>query len=196
MPPLTEEHRRRVEQNTGLVGFVLRGQEAEPDYDDRFQDGLFGLMRAAQKFEPERGLRFSTYAVQWIRAALQQGRANFEGCNYRRALNTGSAYVAPLSVDAPLSEDDEYSFLQLLPDRGFAPDSVAIDRAVISEARRAAEQACHDDLDRLIVAALFDSDRESLDSAVSRMSGYARQTITNRRKRLQRFLRARAQVAA
>ena len=36
---------------------------------DVVQDGVLGLMRAADRFDPERGHRFSTYAVWWIRQA-------------------------------------------------------------------------------------------------------------------------------
>jgi RNA polymerase sigma-32 factor len=38
--------------------------------DDLVAEGNLGLVRALQKFEPERGLRFSTYAVYWIRAFI------------------------------------------------------------------------------------------------------------------------------
>jgi RNA polymerase sigma-32 factor len=39
--------------------------------NDLTQEAALGLMKAAEKFDPDRGLRFSTYAVWWIRASVQ-----------------------------------------------------------------------------------------------------------------------------
>jgi RNA polymerase sigma factor (sigma-70 family) len=63
-----------VERNLGLVGMVVRESiprdRAALDADDLFQEGVWGLMRAIPKFDPERGLRFSTYVTWWIRQAV------------------------------------------------------------------------------------------------------------------------------
>lgn len=49
----------------GFVGYGL-------PLADLVAEGNIGLMQAANKFEPERGFRFSTYAMWWIRAGIQE----------------------------------------------------------------------------------------------------------------------------
>ena len=61
---------RMISANLRLVAHQARRQLTGVDMLDRLQAGCIGLQRAAEKFEPDRGYRFSTYAYWWIRQSL------------------------------------------------------------------------------------------------------------------------------
>jgi RNA polymerase nonessential primary-like sigma factor len=67
-----EARRQMIEANLRLVVAVARNYvgRAVPLLD-LIAEGNLGLMRAVDKFDPQRRLRFSTYAVWWIREAVQ-----------------------------------------------------------------------------------------------------------------------------
>ena len=46
------------------------------EYEDLFQHGVIGLVRAVELFDPAQGTKFSTYAMNWIRQAITRGIAN------------------------------------------------------------------------------------------------------------------------
>jgi RNA polymerase sigma factor for flagellar operon FliA len=53
-----------------VAGRVRSGLPSNVDQNDLISDGVIGLMDAIDKFEPERGLQFQTYAVPRIRGAI------------------------------------------------------------------------------------------------------------------------------
>jgi RNA polymerase sigma factor for flagellar operon FliA len=53
-----------------VAGRVGTGLPAHVEISDLIQSGIFGLVDAIEKFEPERGLKFETYAMQRIRGAI------------------------------------------------------------------------------------------------------------------------------
>ena len=55
-----------------VVHWARRYKDRGVDMADLVQEGTFGLIRAVEKFDWERGFRFSTYATWWIRQALQR----------------------------------------------------------------------------------------------------------------------------
>ncbi|MDE2419387.1 MAG: sigma-70 family RNA polymerase sigma factor [Burkholderiales bacterium] len=70
-----------IEHNLRLVVSIAKGYMGRGvPMADLIEEGNLGLMHAIDKFEPERGFRFSTYATWWIRqsvdrALMYQGRA-------------------------------------------------------------------------------------------------------------------------
>ena len=67
-----EARRQMIEANLRLVVTVARGYVGRGvPMLDLIAEGNLGLIRAVEKFDPERRLRFSTYAVWWIREAVQ-----------------------------------------------------------------------------------------------------------------------------
>jgi len=85
---------RMIRANLRLVVHIARAYQREDHgltLADLVQEGTFGLVRAVEKFEPQRGLRFSTYATIWIRQSVS-----------RAVTYKGRAIRLPVSVEQKL----------------------------------------------------------------------------------------------
>lgn len=73
----TEARNQLLENNLSFIqqqANKIWGQSGSGriDVDDLIQEGCLGLMKAISRFDPERGMKFLTYAVWWIRKFMRE----------------------------------------------------------------------------------------------------------------------------
>jgi RNA polymerase sigma-32 factor len=153
---------------------IAYGYRNNPRFEDLVQEGMYGLVIAARRFEPERGWKFATYATYWIRASIlnallrgfgpvrictlsDQRKVFFNlGKSARRVGDTDEAIAQDLDVsveDVTLvrqrlsSRSGDYSLDQV------APDAPKRDLVGGSQPDNVFEQAHDDDVRKQQIAA-------------------------------------------
>jgi RNA polymerase primary sigma factor len=68
---------RMINSNLRLVVSIARRYQGHGlPFPDLIQEGMFGLIRASEKFDWRRGFKFSTYATLWIQQSIQRALSN------------------------------------------------------------------------------------------------------------------------
>lgn len=96
-----------------VLSIAGRFRHSELGYDDLIQEGILGLLKAADRYNPDRGTRFGTLAVWWIRQSIGRAIAN-TGRTIRLPVNRAwklsqlrriTAQMAQQAGDEPRVED-------------------------------------------------------------------------------------------
>ncbi|WP_037345258.1 FliA/WhiG family RNA polymerase sigma factor [Sciscionella sediminilitoris] len=173
-----------------VAGRVGVGLPAHVDIADLVQSGIFGLVDAIEKFEPERGLKFETYAMQRIRGAILddlraqdwvprsvRGKAR----DLERVLESLGARLQRTPTDSELAAElgigvtelrELYGQLQLT-------SVMALDELIAGERTTALADTLRDDAAIDPVASLVDRDtRKQLADAIAKLAERDRVVVT------------------
>src|SRR3954452_3333839 len=102
-----EARQRLIEKNLRLVVSVAKKYRGMGlPFEDLIQEGNIGLMKAIEKYDPDRGYRFSTYATWWIRQAVQRAVAD-KGRTIRVPVHRGDKLRKMARVYNELSSEME-----------------------------------------------------------------------------------------
>jgi RNA polymerase primary sigma factor len=135
-----------IESNLGLVHAVARSYRGSSvPFADLVQEGTIGLVRAVERFDPQRGVKFSTYAVWWIRRSMldaiasanvirMPAKASQQLAAVRRA-EAELARVAPRRAsDAAIAEHTQLSVTTVRALREAARVTASLDEPVGEDA--------------------------------------------------------------
>jgi len=135
-----------IEKNLRLVVSVAKKYRGMGlPFGDLIQEGNIGLMKAADKYDPERGWRFATYATWWIRQAVQRAVAD-KGRTIRVPVHMGekmrkmarvyyelSAELAREPTDEEIAERIGWDVDRVRDVKSAIPDATSLNRSLSSE---------------------------------------------------------------
>ncbi|MDP8974560.1 MAG: RNA polymerase sigma factor RpoD/SigA [Actinomycetota bacterium] len=138
--------KRLIEKNLRLVVSVAKKYRGMGlPFEDLIQEGNIGLMKAVERYDPDRGWRFSTYATWWVRQAVQRAVAD-KGRTIRvpvhmgekirkmaRAYNELSAEFEREPTDEEVAERLEWTADEVRTVKGAMPDAGSLNQFLTSD---------------------------------------------------------------
>ena len=115
--------------NIKLVFYIAKRYQffSSLSMSDLVQEGMFGLMKAVDRFDPDRGYRFATYAMWWIRQTIMRAIAN-RGATIRMPVHRHRDLAILRKTIASLRQENEGkepTLLEIAAALDWAPDKVA-----------------------------------------------------------------------
>lgn len=147
------------------VAMKYRRANSGMEFADIIQAGNLGLLRAVEKFDPDRGCKFSTYAVPWIHHEIRRAFANESRLVRLPAyLNTASAKIARAEASA-----GDLSTEEAMEETGLTADTVEAIRAANKPVSLDAPPAGQQDASPLSAAIRDPKSGEGFDAAEERI---------------------------
>ena len=108
-----------------VVSIARRYQGLGLGMSDLVQEGMIGLIRAAEKFDYRKGFRFSTYATLWIRQAIQRGLDNTaRTVRLPAKVAQQTRKVERVAADLAAKLERDPTSEEIAAETGFEPDEV------------------------------------------------------------------------
>ena len=125
--PTTEIKKKIVVTYANLVHYVIHNSKFI-NYDvfedkDYFQFGIEGLSEAIDRFDPDYGTKFETYALQRIRGKILDEIRKVQSKN--KPYSNSDIMAVNLSLNKSVSDEDGFMLYEVLPDENEVPDETA-----------------------------------------------------------------------
>ncbi|HEX2866356.1 MAG TPA: sigma-70 family RNA polymerase sigma factor [Ignavibacteriales bacterium] len=121
---------------TNLVHYVIHNSKFISlnivDDRDYFQFGIEGLSEAIDRFDPEYGTKFETYAIQRIRGKIIDELRKIQIKPRSANGNDGDTAYVNVSLNNSYDEEDGYMLYEVIPNEGELPDE-ALDKSEAKE---------------------------------------------------------------
>jgi RNA polymerase primary sigma factor len=171
-----------------VVSFARMQSRGTLPLEELVQEGNLGLLRAVEKFDPDAGTRFSTYALWWIRAYVWRYLKMARSAVRPRS---GTVALADLSLDAPIGEEADSTYLERIEDDGPSPDARYSDSEKDARVRGALQKVRRrvGDLGWDIIHSRLQRDPPETLEQIGRRWGVSRERVRQVELELKQFLR-------